>query len=112
MEIKFNNRLNGYGLYSTEFYPKSEIVYTLSGEIYDKPTKYTIHVENNVHILDARGRFMNHSFTPTTYIDGYNVVALIDINIGDELTFNYNETEINMASPFVVNDVIVCGKSC
>ena len=28
---------------------------------------------------------------------------LNNIKKGDELTFNYNETEINMASPFVVN---------
>jgi len=110
MEIKFNSNLNGDGLYSTKSYLKSEIIYTLNGEIYDKPTKYTIHVGNNIHILDMYGRYMNHSFVPTTYIDKCNVVAMDNINCGDELTFNYNTSEINMATPFTVGDVLVCGK--
>jgi hypothetical protein len=34
---------------------------------------------------------------------------LCDIEIDDELFFNYNDTEINMANPFYVNDILVCG---
>ena len=109
MEIKCSE-LNGYGLYSTKSYSKTEIIYILNGDIHSEPTKYTIRVGNNVHILDVCGRYMNHSFTPTTYIDGCKVVAFVDINAGDELTFDYNKTEINMAVPFIVNDVVVGGK--
>ena len=56
------------------------------------------------------GQFINHSFEPTTHICGYNVVALIDINISDEITFNYNDNEVTMAAPFTVNGQPVCGK--
>lgn len=54
---------------------------------------------------------MNHSFNPNTEIKGYNVVAIKDINQGDEITFDYNVTEINMASPFKVNGIDVIGKN-
>jgi len=110
MEIKFNEKLKEYGLYATKSYLKSEIVFVLDGLIYDKPTKYTIHIGDNKHILDDYGVKMNHSFKPTTKIDNKNVVALVNINSGDELTFNYNASEINMASPFKVNGVAVSGK--
>ena len=32
-----------------------------------------------------------------------------DIKKYDEITFNYNETEINMAEPFEVDGIKVCG---
>jgi hypothetical protein len=61
-------------------------------------------------VYDKNGIFMNHSFAPTTSIQGYNVVAKVDINPGDELNFDYNESELPMASPFEVDGKPVCGK--
>ena len=52
---------------------------------------------------------MNHSFDPSCKIDGKNVVAVKNILIGDELCFNYNESETHMACPFEVNGVEVKG---
>ena len=52
---------------------------------------------------------MNHSFTPSTRIDGHNVVALRDIKVNDEITFNYNDSELKMANPFYVNNILVDG---
>ena len=54
--------------------------------------------------------FINHSFTPSTYIKNYNVIALVDIDVDDELTFDYNGNEINMASIFYADGKLVCGK--
>jgi hypothetical protein len=34
----------------------------------------------------------------------------MDIQAGDELVFNYNDSEINMAAPFMVDGIPVCGK--
>jgi len=36
-------------------------------------------------------------------------VAIRDIDADEELVFNYNDNEINMAAPFVVGGVLVCG---
>ena len=112
MEVKFNHEINERGLYAATKYFKGTTIFTLSGEEYDHPTRESIHVGNNRHVYDKYGIFMNHSFTPTTYINKYDVVALVDIDIGTELTFNYNENEINMANPFVSNDILVSGKIC
>jgi len=111
MYIKTNPELNAKGLYSTKSYLKDEIVFTLAGKIYDYPTRETIYIGHNKHIYDEFGIFMNHSFTPSTRIDGYNVVALRDIKCNDEITFNYNDSELKMANPFYVNDILVDGNN-
>ena len=111
MYIKTNPELNAKGLYSTKSYLKDEIVFTLAGKIYDYPTRETIYIGENKHIYDEFGIFMNHSFTPSTFIDGNNVVALHYINSNDEITFNYNNSELKMATPFYVNNTLVNGNN-
>lgn len=109
MEIKYNKKVNGKGLFATKEYKKGDTIFILSGKEYDHPIRETIHVGNNVHVYDEYGIYMNHSFDPSTFIDKYKVIALVDINKNDELNFNYNKTEINMACPFYVDDKLVSG---
>lgn len=110
MIINYSKRVNGKALFSTKKYKKDSVIYILTGEIKDKPDKYTIEIGDNKHILDNYGIYMNHSFTPSVKIDGNNVVALKYIKSGDEICFNYNENETNMASPFYSNGVLISGK--
>ncbi len=55
--------------------------------------------------LDAPARFMNHSCQPNTGVvdnsqDGYDFVALQEIQPGDELTWDYETTEyVSIAVP-------------
>lgn len=109
MKVKHSKLTNEKGLFSTEKYKKGDIVYILSGEVYSEPTRETIHIGNNKHIYDKYGIYMNHSFNPNICINERSLVALCDIQIDDELFFNYNETETNMANPFYVNGVLVSG---
>ncbi len=111
MEIRTSNMVTGKGLFATKKYLKDEIVHTLTGRIFDHPTRETIHIGNNQHIYDDFGIYINHSFTPNIYVNGVNLIALTDIEINDEIVFNYNDTEINMANPFVVNNKLVGGKN-
>jgi len=111
MEVKDCKRVGGVGLFTTRKFKKGETVRVLNGEITDYPTKYTIHVGNNIHVLDEFGVFVNHSFQPSAKVDGFALVALHDLEEGDEITFNYNESEINMAAPFEVSGTKVCGKA-
>lgn len=111
MEITNSNLVDGKGLILRKSVKKGEIVFTLSGKMLDHPTRESIHIGDNKHIYDENGIFINHSFEPTVRIDGYNVVALMDLNDGDEITFNYNDSEINMANTFQMGDVLVCGQS-
>lgn len=110
MEVRNSTNVEGLGLFTTDSYKAGDLVYTLSGKIYDYPMRETIHIGGNKHIYDEYGIFINHSFTPNIRIDGLHVVALKDINVGDELVFNYNDNEIDMANPFYVGDVLVSGK--
>ena len=110
MEVKNSKQINGLGLFASKQYQKGEPIFVLKGEETNFPTRESIYVGNNTHIFDQMGQFINHSFEPTTQIQGYNVVALIDINENDEITFNYNENELIMACPFTVNGQPVCGK--
>ena len=110
MEITNSNLVDGKGLILRKNVKKGEIVFTLSGKMLDHPTRESIHIGDNKHIYDENGIFINHSFEPTVRIDGYNVRALMDLTDGDEITFNYNDSEINMANTFQVGDVLVCGK--
>ena len=111
MDVKFDIIINGKGLYATKKYMKGEVIRVLSGKEYRYPTRETIHIGNNRHIYDKYGIFINHSFMPSARIDYNNVIALRDIMINEEITFNYNDNEINMASPFYVNGKLVSGKS-
>ena len=110
MEIKTSNYIDGLGLFVNTSYTKDDIIFVLDGDILDYPTRESIHIGNNKHIIDKFGSFINHSFNPNIKIDGKNVIALKNIKAGAEICFNYNHSEINMACPFHVNHQIVCGK--
>ena len=111
MDIKYCERVNGKALFTKKFIKKNDLVFNLEGEILDKPTKYTIEISPDKHIYDKFGIFMNHSFNPTTKIVNKSVIALKDLNPGDELNFNYNDNETCMASPFETPYGKVFGKS-
>jgi hypothetical protein len=109
MEIKDSTIVSGKGVFTVASYKKGDIVYTLSGEISSSPTRESIHIGNNRHIYDSVGIFINHSFMPNIYISDINIIALKDIEVNEEIAFNYNDTEMKMAAPFYVDDKLVDG---
>ncbi|BBZ64207.1 hypothetical protein MMON_55080 [Mycolicibacterium monacense] len=54
-------------------------------------------------IEDHPWRFTNHSCEPNAVVRGRHLVSLTAIEVGDEVTFNYNTTEYVLAEPFVCN---------
>ena len=111
MEIANSKLVDGKGVILRKSVKKGEIVFVLSGRIFNQPTRESIHIGNNKHIYDEYGIFINHSFDPSVRIENINVIALKDLHDGDEITFNYNETEINMANTFYVDNVLVSGQN-
>ena len=104
--------VNNYsGIYSTALYHINDVVYTLSGEISSTPTRTSIEIGPNRHIEDKLGIYINHSFKPSCRIINGCVLAEKEININDEITFNYNINETKMATPFVDTEtnVLVSG---
>ena len=91
---------------------KEEVILTFKGEITSTPSKYSIQIGQNEHLDIPDGEignpdyywiFLNHSCAPNTYIKNKQLIALEDIPAATELTFNYNTTEYNMATPFQCN---------
>lgn len=98
------------GLYATRSYAIGEIVLKLQGKLVLYPTRESIHIGNGMHVIDKYGEYINHSFEPNTRIVFNNVTAIKEIKQYEEITFNYNESEINMAEPFEVDGIAVCGE--
>ena len=86
------------GVYATREYKIGETIKKLEGTIILKPTKESIHIGNGMHIIDYYGQFINHSLEPNVRIELNNIIAIEEIKPFDEITFNYNETEINMSN--------------
>ena len=110
MEISYIHRVRGQGIVATKDYQENEVIYELNGEILDHPTKYSIEIGENKHIIDKYGIYLNHSFNPNIKIDGIKLIALKFIKKNDELSFNYNDNETKMNSPFYDGDKYVKGK--
>lgn len=92
----------GFATISLRYFKKNDILFQLEGDILTKPTKYTIQIGKNVHIVPKYGKYVNHSCMPSAYIDFENCCmrALVDIQPKTEITFNYNTSEYAMAEPF------------
>lgn len=83
----------------------------LAGTVRSDADRYSIQVGAARHLappleLDGAGsgawRFMNHSCDPNVRIDvaARRIVTLRPVEAGDELLFDYNTTEWEMAEPF------------
>jgi len=104
VRVKLDNGKYGEMIRAVKPIAAGEVVFFLSGEIVDAPTKYTIQLDATRHVLTktAIWKAVNHACEPNIRIDVENrhMVAIRDIAPGEELFFNYNTTEWDMASPF------------
>ena len=110
----------GRGLYTKKEYRKEEIVLYLEGNYLPYPTRTSIQIGDK-HIESWEGGHINHHCNPNTEIrihDNFigknpdnqtqpSLVALVvakkDIWPGDEITFDYETTEFELAEPFACN---------
>jgi SET domain-containing protein len=87
-------------------------LFTIDGEFRSAPTRYSVQVGRNLHIDLPAGygseevldrfywRFTNHSCEPNAVVRGRDMLALACIEPWQQITFNYNTTEYDMAEPF------------
>tara|TARA_B110000881_G_scaffold133520_1_gene117410 strand:+ start:3950 stop:4303 length:354 start_codon:yes stop_codon:yes gene_type:complete len=98
--VKYSSRVQGKALFTDNPYKRGDIVHVLFGKELRTPTRLSIEIEPDLHVLDDWGIYMNHSSTPSVYIRGFHVVALRDIESGDEIHFDYNKNETKCCAPF------------
>ena len=93
----------------TAFAPGERIM-RVSGEEVRQPTRHSIQVGVDVHLesfgkdstdLGSAWRYLNHSCEPNARMQGRNLVALRAIASGEQITFDYNANEWDMATPFL-----------
>ena len=90
--------------YARFAFSSGELVYTVRGKAAPERTRDSIEVGPGQHVEDPYALYLNHSFTPNLRLEKRHMFALQSITVGEELTFNYLETESEIASPFVCHD--------
>jgi hypothetical protein len=112
--VKVEARVPGseWCVVATRAIAPGERVLTFDGEEGDTPSRFSVQVGRDLHVsppadvirdgrLDAfEWRFLNHSCRPNARIVGRDVVAIGMIAARQEVTFDYNTTEYDMAAPF------------
>lgn len=93
---------NNKVIYRGDKIPMNTIIYTLNGNVFYNPTDTSIQIGQNNHIEDEWGQYINHSCYPSVKIVGNNLVTLKEINDGDLITYDYNESE-DIVDPFICN---------
>jgi len=105
-EVKESSRIQGKGLFASEFIQQGEIIAVKGGHIFnsdeysklDETSKhYCLQIENNFFLgpkkkeeIDDNAIFINHSCEPNVGFDGQiTYVALRDIKPGEELCHDY-----------------------
>ena len=86
--------------YAKYSYRPGELVYLVRGEAGSERTRMSIEVGPDRHVYDPYAEFINHSSTPNLEVQGRRLVAIAEISAGDELVFNYLQSESAIAAPF------------
>jgi len=105
----------GYGkaLRAQRPIPNSSVVLSLASEVtrITEPTATSIQVGINEHIDGPPTLYLNHSCEPNVFVDAstLDIIAIRDIELGEDIQFFYPANEWHMSVPFECN----CGtKSC
>ncbi len=113
-EIRESQTTGNKSLYATvEFKPGQVISNFGDQEILDRPNYLTVQISDSQHImLDPEFlQYINHSCNPNVFFDTQKrvVIALRNIEIGEEFTFFYPSTEWSMDRGF---DCICQSENC
>lgn len=114
MEAKLPGQENAVGhLEVSTFHPKGlavramraftrgEVIAHLDGAILPSATRFSIRYDNEHYDTKPPLRFINHSCSPNSRWGGKELLVLNPIKHGEEITFDYMETEDEISSPFV-----------
>lgn len=93
---------------------RGERIFVIEGVLTSMPSRYSVQIDTDVHVevpehdeYDAEStlvrypwRCLNHACAPNARIVGRELRALRSIRAAEEITFDYETTEWDMASPF------------
>ncbi len=104
-DIMQNSVTGEKSLHATAFFDKEETICCFAADqVLELPTYLTVQTGENRHItLDPEFlQYINHSCNPNVFFNttSMELVALKEIQPGDELLFFYPSTEWDMVQPF------------
>lgn len=101
--------IHGYGVFTTMAFKKGETLFKLKGEIINSPTRTSVQIAKDKHIEDIIAGQINHNCAPNSRVNrkAGTFVSLKNIKKNEELTFDYNQNEDILSSPFICE---CCGK--
>lgn len=102
--------IQGRGVFATKKISKNTIIFKMHGEFVKSPTQTSVQIDEDLHIEDALAGMLNHSCNPTARVDRQlqALISLRDINVNEEITFDYSANEEHLAVPFICR---CCGKT-
>jgi len=96
------------GLFANSIFRKGDLVTEIKGEQISQPTRTSLQVGINQHIdVKELIMYINHKCDANITLKNNTFVAIRTIEKGDEITFNYNESEEELSDPFECRD---CGQ--
>ena len=95
-----------HGLFARTQINSGETIIPLQGRTSNFRTRTSIQINSEKHIEDQLGVMVNHSCAPSAKIANESLVAVSNLQQGDEVTFNYSKSEDTISNPFVCLD---CG---
>ena len=107
-EVVLDDATGQHTLRSISFFEKDGVIIAFSAsDVFQTPNYLTLQVADEQHISlsPACLQFTNHSCEPNVFFDTTNMkmIALRDIQPGEEFRFFYPSTEWKMARPFSCN---------
>lgn len=108
-KVTIINKDNFRTVVSSEKINKGETIILINGYLKNIPNRYSIQLDSLSHIWpyeNSQWQYLNHSCSPNAEIarDGSRkLVAIKEIDKGEEVTFNYNCVEYDMNNPFKCN---------
>ena len=86
-----NSAIHGQGLFARQAIPKDTVIGYLQGKQTDKDGMHVLWIDHDTGFkVECDLRFINHADNPNAcYYDDKSVVALRDIQAGEEITHNY-----------------------
>ncbi|MFT6717548.1 MAG: SET domain-containing protein [Saprospiraceae bacterium] len=97
------------GLFATTPFEKGDLVIVIEGKKLPFPTRTSVQVGINEHIdVKEPIMFINHKCDANISLKKNTFVAIRGIEAGEEITFNYNDSEEVLSNPFVCKD---CGQN-
>ena len=87
--IKTENKFRS--LVARQDFARGQVVYAIPSEkVFDKPNRFTVQMDRALHTEVGKLSALNHSCDPNVGFTGQiGLVAMCDIQAGEELTFDY-----------------------